>query len=122
MAKTILLVDDDRPIRDLYKKILTDAGYIVTVAEDGKVGLAQIKTGTQYDLILLDIMMPQIDGLGILDILKNENIKHGPILLMTNLLNDPATKQATEKGAIGCITKVNLDPGQFVQTIQGVIK
>lgn len=122
MANPILLVDDDRPIRDLYQKILTDAGYAVDVAADGKEALAKIQANpTGYSLIILDIMMPQIDGIGILDTLNTQQMQHAPILLMTNLLNDPAVKEATNKGAIGCITKVNLDPAQFLQTVQGIV-
>jgi CheY-like chemotaxis protein len=116
MQKTILLVDDDTAIRNLYQELLTGAGYAVDVAVDGKEGLEKIKAST-YDLILLDIMMPQIDGIGVLDEIKSKNLKHAPILFMTNLLNDPATKEAVQKGAIGVVTKVNLAPDQFLATI-----
>jgi CheY-like chemotaxis protein len=120
MAQSILLVDDDTPIRELYEQILTGAGYAVDSAEDGKKGLAKIKE-KKYDLILLDIMMPQIDGIGVLDTIKSENIKNGPIIFMTNLLNDPATKEVVEKGAAGVITKVNLAPDQFLAAVGQVL-
>lgn len=120
MAKSILIVDDDTPIRELYNKLLTEAGYTVETGVDGKVAIEKIKKG-KYDLVLLDIMMPQVDGIGVLDSLKAAEIKHPPILFMTNLLNDPATKEVVSKGAIGVLTKVNLDPAQFIATIQQVL-
>lgn len=120
MAQSILLVDDDSPIRDLYQQLLTGAGYTVDVGLDGKDGLEKIKS-KKYDLILLDIMMPQIDGIGVLDTLREEKIPHGPIVYMTNLLNDPATKEVIEKGASGVLTKVNLAPDQFLAAVSQVL-
>lgn len=119
MAQSILLVDDDAPIRDLYQQILTGAGYTVDVAVDGKAALEKIKS-TRYDLILLDIMMPQIDGIGVLDMVNTQKIKNGPIVFMTNLLNDPAIKEVVAKGAAGVLTKVNLAPDQFLGAVAQV--
>ena len=114
-------MDDDSAIRGLYQQILTGAGYTVDAAADGKTGLEKI-ANNKYDLILLDIMMPQIDGIGILDTLMEKKAVHAPILMMTNLLNDPITKDLPKKGAIGYITKVNLNPDQFVKAIQQYVK
>lgn len=117
MSKSILLVDDDSAIRELYQTLLTGAGYVVDTATEGRTSLEKIKT-IKFDLILLDIMMPQIDGLGVLDFLNEQKIPHAPILFMTNLLNDPATKEAVTKGAAGVLIKVNLEPDQFLIAIQ----
>lgn len=119
MAKSILLVDDDTMIRELFQKLLLDAGFTVDTAADGKEALDKISAG-KFDLILLDIMMPKIDGIGVLDTLNLSKKIHPPIIFMTNLLNDPATKEAVAKGAIGILTKVNLEPEQFIATIQQV--
>jgi len=117
MAKKILIVDDDAPLRELYQQLLSGEGYEVETALDGKEGLDKILQNA-YDLILLDIMMPQIDGIGILDKLSEDNIKHGPIILMTNLINDPVTKDAIKKGAVACLVKVNLPPDQLIATVK----
>lgn len=117
MPKTILLVDDDTAIRDLYQKLLVDDGFTVETAAEGKTALEKIKT-IKFDLILLDIMMPLIDGIGVLDELNAQKIPHPPILFMTNLLNDPETKAAVAKGAMGIVTKVNLEPDQFLATVK----
>lgn len=121
MAKSILLVDDDISIRELYQQLLVGAGYVVEVAIDGKDALEKI-VKNKYDLVLLDIMMPQIDGIGVLNTLNEQSAKHPPILFMTNLLNDPATKDAVNKGAVGLVIKVNLEPEQFLSTVQQALE
>jgi CheY-like chemotaxis protein len=120
MSKTILLVDDDTAIRDLYNQLLTGAGYTVTTATEGKTAFEKI-THEKFDLVLLDIMMPLIDGIGVLDTLNTQKIAHPPIIFMTNLSNDPATKEAMNKGASGVITKVNLDPNQFLAQVKQLL-
>lgn len=120
MSKTILLVDDDSAIRELYNQLLIGAGYTVTLATEGKTALDKV-SHEKFDLILMDIMMPQIDGIGVLDTLNTQKIAHAPILFMTNLSNDPATKEAMNKGAAGIITKVDLDPGQFLAQIKQIL-
>ena len=121
MSKKILLVDDDKNIRELYQQILVDEGYQVEVAEEGKTGYEKI-ISSSYDLILMDIMMPQIDGLGILKKLTEEHKKHSPIVLLTNLIHDPATKEAIENGAIGYLDKSAFDPPAFLKKIAELIK
>ena len=59
---TILVVEDDRDIRDVLAEILVEEGYRVLVAEDGIEGLQRLEEGPQPDLILLDLMMPRMDG------------------------------------------------------------
>lgn len=122
MAK-ILLVDDDLYIRELYVEILTGAGYEVEVAVDGKEGYEKIVAGG-HDLILLDVMMPYLDGVGILKKLEEEKIKadNGPIILLTNLAYDPVIKEATERGVVACLYKAEMNPDEFLGIIAKYIK
>jgi len=85
MAK-ILLIEDEAGIRQVYADVLKKEGYTVETAEDGEAGLEKIKTGG-YSLILLDIMLPKMDGLAILTELKKKAPQeaNGPIVLLTNL-------------------------------------
>ena len=72
--KRILVVEDDQYIRDLYEEVLTEAGFEVDTAVDGEEGVVKAKKGG-YNLILLDVMMPKLDGLGFLEELeKNKSI------------------------------------------------
>jgi len=111
------LIDDDSTIRELYVEILKGEGFEVETAQDGEEGLTKIKQGG-WNLILLDVMMPKIDGLGVLTKLEETNKKpDAPIILLTNLAHDPAIAKAIQKGAKTCLIKADLNPNEFVAKI-----
>jgi len=122
MAK-ILLVDDDQFIRDIYQEVLTTAGHQVDIAIDGKQGLEKILEGG-YDLILLDVMMPYLDGVGIITILEERKpkSKNGPIIFLTNLAYDSAVKELVTKKQIPCLNKSDMNPDEFLQKISTFLK
>jgi CheY-like chemotaxis protein len=72
----VLVVDDDPTIRDMLRDVLTDEGHRVTTARDGMEALEQIERGGPF-LILLDLMMPRLDGVGVLRELENHPEKRG---------------------------------------------
>lgn len=119
----VLLVDDDLYIRELYVEILKNAGYEVEVAVDGKEGFEKIVAGG-YDLILLDVMMPYLDGIGILKKLEEEKPQksNGPIILLTNLAYDPVMKEAVERGAVVCLYKAEMNPDEFLKNVAEHVK
>lgn len=123
MAQRVLLVDDDQSIRELYEEILKNAGYEVETAVDGKEGYDKIIEGG-YDLILLDVMMPLLDGIGVLTNLQEDHPKkkNGPIILLTNLAYDPVVKDALSKGAAMCLNKAEMNPDEFIKKVKEVIK
>ncbi len=118
MTKKILLVDDDLYIRDVYEEVLTSEGYEIETAINGEEGLTKLKQGG-YDLILLDVMMPTLDGIGVLEELKKNppQLKNGPIVLLTNLGLDPVVKTAKDKGATSYLIKANITPRDLVETV-----
>lgn len=121
MSKKILLVEDDQYTRDLYKEILDEAGFTVTPAIDGQEGFQKAKEGG-YDLILLDIMMPKIDGLGVLKELNSHpEVKNGPIIMLTNLSHDPIVDEALKLKAHAYMTKVDLNPEQLIKNVKGFL-
>ena len=73
-GKKVLAIDDDPLARDIYRKILEEAGFEVEVAADGKAGLAAFKTG-KFDCVILDIYMPGMTGLDVLEALDPDNSK-----------------------------------------------
>lgn len=118
MAQRILVIDDDLFIRELYIDVLRSKGYDVDSAVNGEEGLAKLKKGG-YDLALLDVMMPGLDGLGVLKEL-NQNPpqqKNGSIILLTNLDQDPLIKDAIGKGATSYFVKANLTPDQLLLNV-----
>ena len=115
------MVDDEQYIRELYEEVLKAEGFEVEMAADGKEALEKILAGG-YSAITLDVVMPKLDGLGILTQLKEltPKQKNGPIILLTSLANDPAIKQALENGAHKVVIKTEITPKQFVDLIKAV--
>jgi two-component system OmpR family response regulator len=111
MAWKILVVDDDPYLRDIYQETLTDEGYEVDLADDGETGAAKLQQGG-YDLCLLDIMLPKIDGLGVLESLTNNppQMPNGPIIVLSNLSHEPLIEEAFKKGASSYLVKADLTP------------
>lgn len=109
VSKKILLVEDELFIRELYERVLAQGGYTMVTAGDGEEGLA--KADGQFDLILLDIMMPKLNGIDVLKRLKaDEKTKKVPVILLTNLGQESIIKQALEVGAAGYFMKMRLTP------------
>jgi len=119
MAKRVIVIDDDTYIRDLYVEVLKDEGYTVDSASNGEEAFNKLKQGG-YDLILLDIMMPKMDGLGIMEALKKDPppVKNGPILLLTNLDHEPLIKDAISRGATAFIIKADITPEDLVGQVK----
>ena len=117
--KKILVVDDYQYIRDVYREVLEDEKYQVELAVDGQEGLLKAQMGG-YDLILLDAMMPKIDGLGFLKELKENPAKlaNGPIILLTNLAHDKVIDEAMQNGAKSYLIKSDMNPDEFLQNIK----
>lgn len=121
MAK-ILVVEDDIYIRDLYEEILKDAGYTVTVAIDGQDGVVKAQVGG-YDLVLLDIMMPKLNGLQVLQELKQKPpaIPNKKTVLLTNLAQDPVVQEALQNGASDFLLKADLTPDQLIAKVKSFL-
>lgn len=118
----ILFIEDEFFIHELYKNELQKAGFEVIAAFDGDQALQlsldpQIKNNLK--LILLDIMLPKLNGLDLLKKLKqNATIKDIPIVLLTNLGDKQIIKEAFDNGAQGYYMKVRITPKKLVEDIQ----
>jgi two-component system, chemotaxis family, chemotaxis protein CheY len=121
-GKTILIIEDDLFTREMYEEILREAGYTVVSAKDGVEGIARIREGN-HSLIIMDIMLPNKNGLDILtELKKSPPIEtNGPIVIMTNLARDPILNQALGLGAAACIIKTDITPEQLLIRIKGFI-
>ena len=118
MAKRILLVEDDVFVSDIYSRELKKAGYEVTVAGDGLEGIEKTKTD-EFDLILLDIMMPKKTGIDVLKEIRTPTAKakDTPVYLLTNLGQGSIIKQAIDIGAQGYLLKARVLPSQVLQAV-----
>lgn len=119
MEQKILVIDDDLYIRELYEEVLKNAGFNVETAIDGEDAINKLKSGN-YSLILLDMMMPKIDGLGVLKSLQQSppTQKNGPIILLSNLGDGPVVKQAKELGVTDFLLKADITPDELLECVK----
>lgn len=118
-SKRILFVEDDKIISEMYARALTRQGYAVDFAYNGTDGLAQAKAG-QYDLILLDIMMPGLTGIEVLHELRGKDGQGLPgtkIVILTNLGQDKTSEEALKSQADGYIIKAEVVPSELAELI-----
>ena len=118
----ILMVDDDKMLIDLYKERLELAGYQVEVSRDGEEGLAKIHQ-VKPDLVLLDIMMPKVNGYEALASIKSDPAtKDIPVIILSALMRDINKSKAVESGADDYIIKSEAMPADVIQKIEAVLK
>jgi len=118
--KKILCIEDEHFISELYTRALVKAGYDVTVVVDGQEGLQQALTNA-YDIILLDIMVPNLTGIEILKRLRDPRIVpplRAKIIIATNLEQDEKNRAEVEAQADGYIVKAEVTPRQLVEFLQ----
>ena len=122
-SKKILLIEDEFFIRDLYERYLKKSGYEVLTAVDGEDGLDKC-LNNKVDLILLDIMMPKMTGIEVLEKIKQDDsiAKDTPVYLLTNQVQESIIKEAFKLGAEGYLIKAQLLPKQIVEEIQNIFK
>ena len=114
--KTILYIDDEPALRELIQEVLTKGGYKVAVAEDGEIGLIELEKN-YYDLVLLDIIMPKMSGIDVLKRINAAGLKHGKIVIFTNLSLENTIKEAFELGADGYEITTTITPDNLVSRV-----
>jgi DNA-binding response OmpR family regulator len=119
----ILLVEDDNTLRMLYDTLLRKHGYTVDTAADGIAGFKKAQSGG-YKLVILDVMLPLMDGLSILSSLKSNppELPNGPIIVMSNLANDKICHQAKTCGAVDYIVKSETTPIEVVERVKKILE
>lgn len=118
-GKKILIVEDEKPLSHALKLKLSHEGYDVTVAENGEDGL-KAATDTKYDLILIDIIMPKMDGFGVLAKLK-ENKSSTKVVVLSNLGQQEDVEKAKELGAEDYLVKSNTPISRIVEKVHSVL-
>ena len=121
MSKVILIVEDDPLMSRMYQKIFTFEKYEVKTAVDGVDGLEKARE-IKPMLILLDVMMPKMNGIQVLEKLKSDpETKMIPVIMLTNLAGEKDAESALMKGAIKYIVKSEHDPKQVVAMVKEII-
>ncbi len=119
--KTVLLIEDDEFLAELYATKLNLEGFKVLLANDGEKGLKMIKE-KEPDLILLDIILPKMDGFEILSKIKADSVlKNIPVILLTNLSQKDEVKRGLDLGADDYLIKAHFMPSEVVKKIKQAI-
>lgn len=122
IGKKILCVEDEHFISELYVRSLTKAGYEVTVEVDGQKALELAQTD-QFDIILLDLMIPTITGIELLRHLRNPQETpelHAKIIITTNLEQREDIRADIEKQADGYLVKAEITPRELVDFVNTI--
>lgn len=117
--KTILIIEDDRFIGEMYVRSLKKADYDVDWMIDGNDGLIAARNKA-YDLILLDVMLPERRGTDILKALRGGDedlIPHTKVLILTNFEQDDSTRTSMEQHANGYLIKAEITPSKLLGVI-----
>jgi len=117
--KTILIIEDDRFIGEMYVRSLRNNGYTVDWAVTGKEGF-QAAASHQYDLIMLDIMLPEVQGGTVLQKLRGgpqDLIPRSRVIILTNFDQDDATKAELQKQADAYLIKADITPRKLIDIV-----
>lgn len=119
--KVILLVEDDSFLSDMYTTKFTESGYDIKPAMDGQQGLDMLTGGLRPDIVLLDIVMPKMDGIELLTaIKKDEKLKNIPVVLLTNLGQETDIQKGMELGALDYLVKAHFTPSEVVKRVESL--
>ncbi len=118
MPKTILVIEDDKFLRELIAQKLIKEGYNISEAIDGEVGLKKIKE-EKPDLVLLDLILPGIDGFEVLSKTKEDvSLPKIPIIILSNLGQKEDVEKGLKLGAVDYLIKAHFTPGEIVEKIK----
>jgi DNA-binding response OmpR family regulator len=120
MNKKIMIIEDDKSIQDIYTLNFQAAGYEVVLEGDGLSGISSV-VEKQPDIILLDVMMPGMDGFGFLKVMKENTSVDIPVVVCSNLSDKETYDKAFAAGAAAVLLKVNYSGKELVQKIDLIL-
>ena len=121
MNKKILIIEDDSFFHKFYTAKLSEKGYEVDFAENGKDGLTKLRNGN-FHLVILDLVMPQIDGFAVLkERSHDENIQKIPFIVLTSLSQDKDSEEVKSLGANDYINKTFTNIPELLMKINKLI-
>ncbi len=122
MAKKILIIEDDKFLRELIGQKLLKEGYDIVEAVDGEKGIKSIKD-EKPDLVLLDLILPGIDGFEVLSKMKKDAATaQTPVIILSNLGQKDDIEKGLKMGADDYLIKAHFTPGEIIDKIRAVLK
>lgn len=117
--KIIMIAEDDVFIGDIYEVKLQDAGYDVVLANNGREAIEKLESGIKPHIILLDIVMPYMDGFDVLEAInQREEWKSIPVVLLTNLSQKEDVDRGMALGAKDFLIKSHFTPSEVLAKVQ----
>ncbi len=117
----ILVVEDDPIISEMYHTAFTFDNFEVKTAADGEEGLATMRSWAPT-IVLLDVMMPKLNGLQVLEIMKSEEgLKNIPVIVLTNLSDKHDAESALSRGAVKYIVKAEHNPKEVTEIVKEIL-
>ena len=122
MPKTILIIEDDKFLRELITQKLIKEGYEVSEAVDGEEGMKKVKE-EKPDLVLLDLILPGIDGFEVLSKMREDPaLASIPVIILSNLGQKEDVERGLKLGAIDYLIKAHFTPGEIIEKIKAALK
>jgi DNA-binding response OmpR family regulator len=122
MAKKILIVEDDKFLRELITKKLKEEGYETVGAGDGEEGIEKAKKESP-DIILLDLILPGIDGFEVLSRIKDDSaVSSIPVIILSNLGQREEVEKGLKMGAVDYMIKAHFTPGEITEKVKSILK
>ncbi len=119
----ILLVDDDNFLRDMYATKFTQGGHVVDAVDSASMALTKLAQGGEYDVILLDMVMPGMSGLELLAAIKTNHPEcRAQLIVLSNQGQDEDIREATEAGAVAYIVKAESIPSEVLAKVEEIVK
>lgn len=121
MAKKVLIVEDDKFLRDLITQKLSAENLDVVIAQDGEEGIKKIEE-EKPDLVILDLLLPAIDGFEVLKRMKeNPKITDIPVIILSNLGQKDDVERGMALGAKDYMIKAHFTPSEIVDKVKGLL-
>jgi len=122
MAKNILIIEDDKFLRELIVQKLTKEGYDAAEAIDGEEGVKKVKA-VKPDLVLLDLILPGIDGFEVLKRMKEDpSLVQIPVIILSNLGQKDDVVRGLKLGAADYLIKAHFTPREIIDKIKNIVK
>lgn len=120
--KTILFIEDESVLQKTFRDVLEEEGYEIITALDGEIGLRLVKE-KKPDLVLLDLILPKMDGFEVLkELKKNKETKDIPVIILTNLEKSEDVDRALELGATTYLVKANYELKEVVEKVKKTLR
>lgn len=119
--KKIMIIEDNKDIQEIYKHSFEKAGYEVIIEDNGLDGINSV-VEKMPDIILLDLMMPKMDGFEFLKLMKKNTLLNIPVVVCSNISDYDINSRVIEAGAAAVILKVDYSGKQLVEKVEYILQ